>query len=79
MWSVATRTDRQTGRQAGRSSRLIALPKVNRDVRLIAIGETWRRVTARAICFQKRKEFADCFTPLQHRVSVEGGADLLVQ
>ena len=61
------------------SSRLIALPKANGDVRSIAIGETWRRVTARAICFQKRKEFADYFTPLQHGVSVEGGAELLVQ
>ena len=61
------------------SSRLIALPKANGDVRPIAIGETWRRVTARAICFQKRKEFADYFTPLQHGVSVEGGAELLVQ
>ena len=76
---VSCNTNRQTDRQAGRSSRLIALPKVNRDVRPTAIGETWRRVTARAICFQKRKEFADCFTPLQHGVSVEGGADLLVQ
>ena len=61
------------------SSRLIALSKANGDVQPIAIGETWRRVTARAICFQERKEFADYFTPLQHGVSVEGGAELLVQ
>ena len=61
------------------SSRLIALPKANGDIRPIAIGETQRRVTARAICFQKRKEFADYFTPLQRGVSVEGGAELLVQ
>ena len=42
------------------------------------MGETWRRVTSRAICFQKGKEFADYFTTLQHGVSVEKGAKLLV-
>ena len=33
-------------------SRLIALPKLNGDVRPIAIGETLRRLSAKAICFQ---------------------------
>ena len=36
------------------------------------------KVTDRAI-LPKRKEFTDYFTPLQHVVSVEGSAELLLQ
>ena len=45
------------------SSRLIALPKPNGDVRPIAIGESIRRLTARTICSQKRKGFLKFYVP----------------
>ena len=40
------------------SSRLIAIPKPNSDVRPIAIGECIRRLTARALCVQMKAHFA---------------------
>ena len=43
------------------SSRLIALPKPNGDLRPIAIGESIRRLTAKTICFQEKDEFTDFF------------------
>ena len=45
---------------------LIALPKSNGDVRPIAIGEVFRRITARAICQQQKKPFATFLSPFQH-------------
>ena len=60
------------------TSRLIALPKKNGDIRPIAIGEVFRRITAKAICTQLRSDFRDHFSPIQHGVAVEGGAELLV-
>ncbi len=60
------------------SSRLIALPKPNGDVRPIAIGETLRRLTAKAMCMQKRSDFANFFHPLQHGVATDGGLEMLV-
>ena len=60
------------------AARLIALPKANGDVRPIAIGETLRRLTARAICNQKRRQFANFFYPLQHGVSTSGGTELII-
>ena len=57
--------------------RLIALRKSNGDVRPIAIGETLRRVTAKAICLQKRDDFSDYFQPLQHGVATPSGQELL--
>ena len=60
------------------SARLIALPKASGDVRPIAIGEVFRRVTAKCICAQMKSEFSNFFSPLQHGVSTEGGTDLLL-
>lgn len=60
------------------ASRLIAIPKSNGDVRPIAIGESLRRLTAKAICNQKKESFGQFFSPLQHGVAVQGGSDLLV-
>ena len=45
------------------SSRLIALPKSNGDIRPIAVGEAIRRLTARAICQQKKELFSSFFCP----------------
>ena len=58
-------------------SRLIALPKSNGDVRPIAIGETLRRLTAKAICFQLRSSFSTYFEPIQHGVATPCGGELL--
>ena len=59
------------------SSRLIAIPKPNGDVRPIAIGECIRRLTARALCVQMKAHFADFFCPIQHGVSTENGSELI--
>ena len=55
----------------------LALRKSNNDVRPIAIGESLRRLTARAICLQMKDTFADFFSPVQHGVSTECGTELL--
>ena len=60
------------------SSRLIALPKSNGDVRRIAIGEVFRRASARAICFHMRNHFARFFAPSQRGVSTSNGSELLI-
>ena len=60
------------------SARLIALPETAGDVRPIAIGEVFRRVTAKCVCAQMKSEFSNFFSPLQHGVSTEGGTDLLL-
>ena len=84
-------TDRQTGRQTDRQtdrlppaaatlfslSRLIALPKSNGDIRPIAVGEVLRRLTARAICQQKKEVFSRFFSPIQHGVATECGTELI--
>ena len=59
------------------ASQLIALPKANGAVRPIAIGESLRRITARAICLQERSSFSEYFSPIQHGVATAGGAELL--
>ena len=60
------------------SARLIALPKASGDVRPIAIGEVFRRVTAKCICAQTKSEFSNFFSPLQHGASTVGGTHLLL-
>ena len=60
------------------SSRLIALPKSNGDIRPIAVGEAIRRLTARAICQQKKELFSSFFCPIQHGVATECGTELIV-
>ena len=59
------------------ASRLIALPKRGSDVRPIAVGEVFRRLTAKVICHQKPSEFSSFFCPLQHGIATPGGAELL--
>ena len=51
------------------SSRLIALPKQNGDVRPIAVGEAIRRIAAKAICMHMKNSFSSFFAPIQHGVS----------
>ena len=59
------------------ASRLTALLKASGDVRLIAIEETLRRITARAICLQERLSFSEYFSLIQHGVATAGEAELL--
>lgn len=59
------------------SSRLIALPKSGSDVRPVAIGEVFCRLTAKVICHQKSSEFCSYFSPVQHGIATPGGAELL--
>ena len=58
-------------------SRLIALPKSNGDVHPIAVGDALRRLTAPAICVQKKEAFANYFTPIHHGVLVQNGTELV--
>ena len=60
------------------ASRLIALPKANGDVRPVAIVITMRRITASAICLQKKPALASFFVPIQHGVATEGGPELII-
>ena len=60
------------------SACLVALPKLNGDVRLIAIGEVLRRITAKSICLQLKDQLSEYFSLIQHGVATKGGADLLV-
>ena len=60
------------------SSRLIALPKGNGDVRPIAIGQTLRQLTAKAIVYSSRPRFPSIFSSLQHGVATRGGSEMLV-
>ena len=60
------------------ASKLIALPKKNSDIRPIAVGESLRRLTAKAICLQNKESFASFLSPLQHGVSMKGGSECLV-
>ena len=46
------------------ASKLIALPKTGSGVRPIAIGEVFRRLTAKTICQQKSFDFSSFFFPL---------------
>ena len=59
------------------ASKLIAIPKHGNDVRPIAVGEVFRRLTAKTICQQKSPEFASYFSPIQHGIATPGGAELL--
>ena len=60
------------------ASRLVALTKGFDDVRPIAIGEVFRRITAKVICSEKQPEFHSFFCPIQHGVATEGGVELIV-
>ena len=66
----------QTSSNVIGASRLIALPKSGSDVRPIAVGEVFRRLTAKVICHQKSSEFSS-FCPFQHGTATPGGAELL--
>ena len=59
------------------SSTLIALRKSTNTVRPIAIGEVLRRLTAKAISLQKKKDFSEFFSSIQHGVSTKCGTELL--
>ena len=59
------------------ASKLMALPKYGSDVRPIAIGEVFRRLTAKTISQQKSSDFSSFFSPLQHGIDTPEGGELL--
>ena len=59
-------------------ARLIALLKPNKDVRPIAVGETFRRLTAKVAVNLHYHDLADHFLPLQVGVAVKGGAESII-
>ena len=59
-------------------ARLIALLKPNKDVRPIAIGETFRRLTAKVAVAMHYHDLADFLLPLQVGVAVKGGAESII-
>ena len=60
------------------ASRLVALQKGFDDMRPIAIGEVFRRITAKVICSEKQTEFHSFFCSIQHGVTTKGGVELIV-
>ena len=60
------------------AAHLTALPKSSGDVRPIAIGEVFQQITAKTICSQYKDSLSKFFAPLQHGITTDGGANLLV-
>lgn len=56
---------------------LTPLAKPGNGVRPLAVGETVRRLTARAVCSQCRDEFAEDLAPHQFAVGMPGGCEVV--
>ena len=59
------------------SSKLLSILKTNGDLQPIALGESLRRLTARAMCMQKRRLSLTFFRPVQHGVPTKSGPKLI--
>lgn len=57
---------------------LIALAKKNGDIRPIAIGLVWRRLSGKIACFCIKDELALSLGPIQNGFGVKGGAEAIV-
>lgn len=55
---------------------LTALPKKDGGVRPVAVGETWRRLAAKCLCFEARESVANFFFPLQIGVAQPLGTEV---
>eukprot|EP00973_Karenia_brevis_P024705 3406940-Karenia_brevis.AAC.1 len=55
---------------------LTALPKKDSSVRPIAVGETWRRLTAKCLCFEYREQASSLLFPLQIGVAQPLGTEV---
>ena len=58
-------------------AKLIALQKNVNDVRPIAVGDSFRRLTAKLACHQLKKKISTFLAPHQYGVSTPGGAELM--
>ena len=60
------------------SSRLIPLKKEPNGIRPIAIGNTFRRLTAKALVLLTEEKIKDYLSPLQFGVGIKGGTEIIV-
>ena len=55
---------------------LTALPKKDKGIRPIAVGEVWRRLTAKCLCNVYKEQSADFFFPQQIGVCQPRGSEI---
>ena len=55
---------------------LTALPKKNDDIRPVAVGEVWRRLTAKCLCNSYKEQSSSYFFPLQIGVGQTLGTEI---
>ena len=55
---------------------LTALPKKDDDVRPVAVGEVWRRLTAKSLCQAYKEQASSYFFPLQIGVAQSLGTEV---
>ena len=58
---------------------LTALPKKDDDVRPVAVGEVWRRLTAKTLCHAYREQASSYFFPLQIGVAQPLGTEVCLK
>lgn len=59
-------------------AKMIALQKNMNDVRPIAVGDCFRRPTAKIACHELKQKISSFFSPSQYEVAMPGGAQLMV-
>lgn len=57
---------------------LIALAKLNGDIRPIAIGLVWRRLGGKIACFSVKDSLSEVLKPIQNGFGVRGGSESIV-
>lgn len=57
---------------------LIAFDKKKTDVRPIAVGITWRRLSGKIVCCHIKEHLAEVLAPIQIGFGVKGGAEALI-
>jgi hypothetical protein len=55
---------------------LTALPKKDDDIRPVAVGDTWRRLTAKTLCATYKDDACKFFFPLQIGVGLAMGTEV---
>ena len=58
-------------------TKLIALNKNTQDVRPIAVGDCFRRLTAKVACYHLKEKISNYLAPHQYGVATPGGAELM--
>ena len=57
---------------------LVAIPKPSMDLRPVAVGETWRRLTAKTLAAAIAPGLREHLEPIQVGVGTSGGAEAIV-